>query len=346
VLLYELLDEIIDYGVPQNTATDVLKRYILNRPILPEHLPMKSSAVLAKGVGKAPVISKSVLSRDTSGKKGEIFVDIVEKLSITFNSSGYVQNSAIDGSIQVKSYLSGRPLVKIALNEDLQIAGRSDGYNSYGSNYGVLLDDCNFYEHCNLDNFDIDRTITLNPSQGEFALMNYRTTREIRPPFRVTTSLNDSGAFKVELVMKIRAEFAQRIVAPALSVSIPVPKSTVSISFPTDNPRDGKGGKQGQASQPVGTFLEREKKITWTLKKVQGGSEHIVVARVSLNSQSSVSLKKEFGPVSLQFNLPLFNSSRLQVKYLQILNQSAEKGQNPARWIRYMTESSSYICRI
>merc|ERR1711907_433209 len=130
------------------------------------------------------------------------------------------------------------------------------------------------------------RTITLNPSQGEFALMNYRTTRE------------------------------------------------------------GKGGKQGQASQPVGTFLEREKKITWTLKKVQGGSEHIVVARVSLNSQSSVSLKKEFGPVSLQFNLPLFNSSRLQVKYLQILNQSAEKGQNPARWIRYMTESSSYICRI
>jgi len=344
VLLYELLDEIIDYGVPQNTATDVLKRYILNRPILPEQLPMKSSNILAKREGKAPVISKSVLSRDTSGKKGEIFVDIVEKLSITFNSSGYVQNSAIDGSIQVKSYLSGRPLVKIALNEDLQIAGRNDGYNSYGSNYGVLLDDCNFYEHCNLDNFDIDRTITLNPSQGEFALMNYRTTREIRPPFRVTTSLNDSGAFKVELVMKIRAEFAQRIIAPALHVSMPVPKSTIGISFPSDKPAGGKG--QQAAQQALGTFLEKEKKISWTLKKVQGGSEHIVVARISLNSQSSVSVKKEFGPVSLEFNLPLFNSSKLQVKYLQILNQSTEKGQNPARWIRYMTESSSYICRI
>ncbi len=340
VLLYELLDEIIDYGVPQNTATDVLKRYLLNRPILPEQLPMKSSNILAKREGKAPVISKSVLSKDTDGKKGEIFVDIVEKLSITFNSSGYVQNSAIDGSIQVKSYLSGRPLVKIALNEDLQIAGRNDQYSSYGSNYGVLLDDCNFYEHCNLDNFDIDRTITLNPSQGEFALMNYRTTREIRPPFRVTTSLNDSAPFKAELVMKVRAEFAQRIVAPALTVSIPVPKSTISVSFP----QTGEKSKQGQ--QAPGTFQEKEKKISWTLKKVQGGSEHIVVARVSLNSESSVSLKKEFGPVSLQFNLPLFNSSRLQVKYLQILNQSTEKGQNPARWIRYMTESSSYIIRI
>ena len=140
--------------------------------------------------------------------------------------------------------------------------------------------------------------------------------------------------------MKVRAEFAQRIVAPALTVSIPVPKSTISVSFP----QTGEKSKQGQ--QAPGTFQEKEKKISWTLKKVQGGSEHIVVARVSLNSESSVSLKKEFGPVSLQFNLPLFNSSRLQVKYLQILNQSTEKGQNPARWIRYMTESSSYIIRI
>ena len=214
---------------------------------------MKSSNILAKREGKAPVISKSVLSKDTDGKKGEIFVDIVEKLSITFHSSGYVQNSAIDGSIQVKSYLSGWPLVKIALNEDLQIAGRNDQYSSYGSNYGVLLDDCNFYEHCNLDNFDIDRTITLNPSQGEFALMNYRTTREIRPPFRVTTSLNDSAPFKAELVMKVRAEFAQRIVAPALTVSIPVPKSTISVSFP----QTGEKSKQGQ--QAPGTFQEKEK---------------------------------------------------------------------------------------
>jgi len=334
VLLYELLDEIIDYGVPQNTATDVLKRYILNRPILPEQLPLKSSNILAKRQGKAPVISKSVLSKDSEGKKGEIFVDIVEKLSITFNSSGYVQNSAIDGSIQVKSYLSGRPLVKIALNEDLQIAGRDDGYGSYGSNYGVLIDDCNFYEHCNLDNFGIDRTITLNPSQGEFALMNYRTTREIRPPFRVTTSLNDAAPFKVELVMKVRAEFAQRIVAPALTLSVPVPKSTISVSFGSEN-------------KVQGQFLEKEKKVTFTLRKVTGGSEHLVTCKINLSDRhSGVSIKKEIGPVSLQFNLPLFNSSRLQVKYLQILNQATEKGQNPARWIRYMTESSSYICRL
>ena len=46
------------------------------------------------------------------------------------------------------------------------------------------------------------------------------------------------------------------------------------------------------------------------------------------------------------FSLSLSLFPLLQVKYLQIMNQSAEKGQNPARWIRYMTEASSYICRM
>ena len=33
VLVYELLDEIIDYGYPQSTSTDALKMFVLNEPI-------------------------------------------------------------------------------------------------------------------------------------------------------------------------------------------------------------------------------------------------------------------------------------------------------------------------
>ncbi len=32
VLVYELLDEALDYGVPQNTSTDTLKSFVLNEP--------------------------------------------------------------------------------------------------------------------------------------------------------------------------------------------------------------------------------------------------------------------------------------------------------------------------
>lgn len=32
VLIYELLDEVVDYGLPQNTSTEVLKSFVLNEP--------------------------------------------------------------------------------------------------------------------------------------------------------------------------------------------------------------------------------------------------------------------------------------------------------------------------
>ena len=52
----------------------------------------------------------------SKNKSNEIFVDVFEKLNILFNSSGYIINSSIDGYIQMKSYLTGNPALKLALN--------------------------------------------------------------------------------------------------------------------------------------------------------------------------------------------------------------------------------------
>lgn len=39
VLLYELLDEIIDYGYPQNSSSEALKEFILNEPTVIKSVP-------------------------------------------------------------------------------------------------------------------------------------------------------------------------------------------------------------------------------------------------------------------------------------------------------------------
>ncbi len=57
--------------------------------------------------GRSPTgVIKSVLdtTRTDGGRRDEIFVDIVEKLTATFNSSGYLQSSQIDGAIVVRLY--------------------------------------------------------------------------------------------------------------------------------------------------------------------------------------------------------------------------------------------------
>ena len=72
-------------------------------------------------------------------------------------------------------------------------------------------------------------------------------------------------------------------------------------------------------------------------------------------------VRKECGPVNLGFTIPMFNVSRLMVRYLQIGAGAADGGgkgggggggsksgggKGPHRWVRYVTKSSSYVCRV
>ena len=49
------------------------------------------------------------------------------------------------------------------------------------------------------------------------------------------------------------------------------------------------------------------------------------------------------GPINLQFTIPMYCASRLQVRYLQILKD--HKSNQPYRWVRYVTLSNSYVMR-
>ncbi|EPS62106.1 hypothetical protein M569_12689, partial [Genlisea aurea] len=136
VLVYELLDEVIDFGFVQTTSTEVLKSYVFNEPIVLDaaRLPtLGPAALFMQGNKKMPgtAVTKSVVANEPGGRKREeIFVDIIEKISVTFSSSGYILTSEIDGTIQMKSYLTGNPEIRLALNDDLYI-GRS-GVSNYG----------------------------------------------------------------------------------------------------------------------------------------------------------------------------------------------------------------------
>lgn len=58
-----------------------------------------------------PAVIKSVLdghNSENSGRK-EIFVDVVEKINVTFSASGSMNASEIQGSIQVWAALSRSP---------------------------------------------------------------------------------------------------------------------------------------------------------------------------------------------------------------------------------------------
>lgn len=158
----------------------MLKQLIVNDPVIVSQESILGSIktagdlwTLGKPSVKPQTATLNPIERDNKkSKKNEIFVDVFEKISVLFNSSGYVINSAIEGCIQMKSYLIGNPPLKLALNEGLVVGQHNAASGT------VVLDDCNFHESVSTSEFDLNKTLRIHPPDGEFVVMNYRITSE------------------------------------------------------------------------------------------------------------------------------------------------------------------------
>ena len=65
--------------------------------------------------------------------------------------------------------------------------------------------------------------------------------------------------------------------------------------------------------------------------------------RATLSEALGAGIRRGVGPINLQFTIPMYCASRLQVRYLQILKD--HKSTQPYRWVRYVTLSNSYVIR-
>jgi len=321
----------MDFGYVQNTQTEQLKAYVFNPPVLVQKPKNNSFKIPDMNPKTTPstAVDKPISFQDKS-KKNEIFVDIYERISITFNSNGYILNQSIDGTIQMKSYLAGNPELKLALNEELVVGKGSAGSGGYGA---VELDDCNFHECVKLGAFESQRVLTFVPPDGEFVVMNYRITSDFRTPFRMFPFFELVSPYKAEVVLKVRADIPETNYGGNVIVMIPVPKTTSSAVC------DLGIGVVGQSAE----YDAKERKVLWKIKKFKGGTEQTLRAKITLSSAHTTTVRKEIGPISMQFEIPMYNPSNLQVRYLRILEN---KNYNPYRWVRYVTRSQSYVCRL
>jgi AP-4 complex subunit mu-1 len=331
VLVYELLEEMIDFGYPQITSTEMLKSCVHNEAVMVSTPSLSaslmnnmSSRTKPSGAANVPITMKTARG---GNQKNEIYVDIIERLNVLFSSNGYVVNSSIDGSILMKSFLSGNPELRLALNEDLVI-GKGTAYGS------VVLDDCNFHECVHLDEFESSRTLHFLPPDGEFTLLNYRVTTDFRVPFKLYPVIEEPGPFKLDVIVVVRAEIPEGNYGSNIVIRMAVPRATVSAHAEIN----------GEFPGATAEYIAQEKKVLWSLRKLNGGAELVLRAKITLDQPVTAAHKKEVGPVSMGFEIPMYNVSNLQVRYLRI--SETHKSYNPYRWVRYITQSSSYVCRV
>ena len=334
-LIYELVDEILDFGWPQSASTAELQSFVFNTPA-PVAAAKDARPAGLGSLKAAPrtmsskAVHKPISLRDSGTGKNEIFVDVIDRISATFNSNGQVRTFTVDGSIQMKSYLSGSPQLHLALNDSLVISG------GQGAGYGAVeLDNVNFHECVDLSQFEQTRMLVLEPPHGEFVLMNFHIgslRHEGQIPFRVMPMLSAISEYKQELRLQIRADFPEKFHGANVKVTFTVPKSSTGASVEL----------AAGAKQQNWEYDDATKTVTWLIRKFPGGSVQAVSCKFVV--KSSVNVHKEMGPVSLAFEIPMYNISQLQVQHLKIVERN--KAYNPHRWVRCLTHAESYVCRI
>ena len=119
VVIYELLDEVVDYGYPQITETKVLQNYITQESHRMKLDEMKSvlPAVTGAVSWRAPGIKY---------RKNEVFVDVIEKVNVLVSQNGALLRSEVLGTIKLNCKLSGMPELRLGLNEKINIGNKAE----------------------------------------------------------------------------------------------------------------------------------------------------------------------------------------------------------------------------
>jgi AP-1 complex subunit mu len=115
VIIYELLDEMMDYGYPQFTEPTLLQEYIIQEGHKLNRLGSRYSQ-------KAPLGSTHSVPWRPDGivyKKNEVFLDVVEKVNLFLTAEGNILDAEILGCIVMRCDLSGMPELRLGLNDKL-----------------------------------------------------------------------------------------------------------------------------------------------------------------------------------------------------------------------------------
>jgi AP-1 complex subunit mu len=320
VITYELMDEMMDFGYPQISEAKILREYITQEAHKLE-------------VVKPPMAVTNAVSWRSEGikhRKNEIFLDVVERLNLLVAVNGTLLRSEILGSLKMRSYLSGMPELKLGLNDKLLFEAtgrRSAPGRSKGK--AVEMEDIKFHQCVRLARFENDRTISFIPPDGEFELMSYRLSTQVKPLIWIEAVVEPHSHSRIEYMIKAKSQFKQRSTANNVEIVIPVPPDADTPTFKTS----------------IGNvkYAPERDAIVWSIKQFHGGKEYLMRAHFGLPSVSNEEGKKDKPPITVKFEIPYFTVSGIQVRYLKIIEKS---GYQALPWVRYITQNGDYHLRM
>ena len=326
VLIYEILDEIMDHGYPQATDSQILKSYIMTESNRGNFIKDKTKE--EENDNNITQILTSKISWRKEGifyNKNEAYLTIEEYSHMLISPNGDVLDSSIKGTMMMKSSLSGMPSVTLKLNDKIHnIIEDKNDINT------IEIDNLQFHQCVDKKAFQTEKKINFIPPDGDFELINYRFKAPYKPLFLFDLKINNISETKVTYVTKIKANFTNKLMGKDIEIYIPVPPDVESTTY--------------QTQKGTVCYSSNTESILWTIKQLPGEDEATMscsykVPTIRIDNPNNF-MKRT---IKINFEIPYYTVSGIEVRYIKIVDKLKYEA---IPWVRYITKSGEYNIRI
>ncbi|KAH7667225.1 AP-3 complex subunit mu protein [Dioscorea alata] len=218
VIVYELLDEMMDNGFPLTTEPNILREMITPPNIVSKML----SVVTGKSSNMSTVLPDATTSSvpwrktDLKSAANEVYVDIIEEMDAVITREGLLSKCEMYGEIQVNSHLPGLPELTISLANP------------------AILNDVRFHPCVRFRPWESHQILSFVPPDGQFKLMCYRVKKLKSTPIYVKPQLtSNSGTCRLNVLVGIRNDPGKSI--DNISVEFQLPPCVSSAELTTNH---------------------------------------------------------------------------------------------------------------
>jgi AP-3 complex subunit mu len=311
VVVYELLDEMLDNGFPLATESNILKELI--KP--PNILRTIANSMTGKSNVSAtlPTGQLSAIPWRRTGVKytnNEAYFDVIEEVDAIIDKTGCTVFAEIQGYIDCCIKLSGMP--------DLTLSFMNPR----------LFDDVSFHPCVRFKRWESERILSFIPPDGNFRLMSYHvgTQSLVAIPIYVRHSLTLKSGEQGRLDITVGPKTTLGRTVESVKIEICMPKAVLNCSLVTT---------QGKYSfDPVAKILH------WDVGRVDvsklpniRGSVAVVAGNTSLESNPSI---------NVQFTISQLAVSGLKVNRLDMYGEKYK----PFKGVKYLTKAGKFQIRM
>ena len=309
VIVYELLEEMLDNGYPLATESNVLKELIKPPNIL--------RSVVNTVTGQSNVADhlpsgqlSNIPWRRTGVKyaSNEAYFDITEEVDVILDRSGSTVFTEIQGTIDALIKLTGMPDLTMSF---------------VNSN---LLDDVSFHPCVRFKRWETERVLSFVPPDGNFKLCSYHVGNQNMTTIPIYVRhniqyLGSGGKFEVT----IGPRHTKGKVIESVKIYASMPKQVLNMNL--------------SPSQGDYSFSPVEKELKWEVGRIATGKPPSIKGTLSL--QSGVSVPEEKPTLRIFFTIQQLSLSGLRVNRVDMYSEKYK----PFKGVKYLTKAGKFQVR-